>query len=674
MKKALSRLTWVASLMLLGGTSEAQPGCGETVQVRKVHSKSIRLLCQCVSSYDKEGKRCVDDQGNPSECVDCHWTATVTDEPPLPSECRPSVCDGCSGCEPICSEDGEQPGDGFLLAAAEEYPVTTTTNGQGGVFCASGLLTPDYRAFCDGIEPCLCFECAPSNLSATILPGGHVRLTWTDNSAGEEGFRIERRSGGGGFAVIQTVGADVTSAADSIAGCGLTHTYRVSGFSSSFESDASNWATVTVEGGNIAPTGAFFSADAAGGSVAVSGVEGCTWTAVSNDPWIVVAPGAGGSGDGTVQYGVDANPAASLRRGTMTIAGRTFTVTQAGLSCSYSIDPPGTSVGSEGGTGLVTVVTVPGCAWTASSTESWITLTSGESGTGPGTVSYSVTVNLDPAPRSGELQIAGQAFTVSQAGAPFCAFRIAPAGTTFPATGGAGNVSVTTTSSCTWTATSDDSWITVTGISSGNNNGGSTGTGSGSVTYAVAPTEGPRTGTLTIAGHTFSVTQEAGCTFALFPTGASVSSQGGTRAASVNAPAGCAWSASSNVPWIAVTSGNGTGNGTYLYVVAGNGGPERTGTLTVAGLTFTVTQAAPCSYSLKPGSASFSGAGGSGTFSVTAAPGCSWTAVSSVSWITVQAGNGSATVSYSVAANPAKTPRTGTVNVAGQAFTVTQGP
>jgi pseudomonalisin len=82
-----------------------------------------------------------------------------------------------------------------------------------------------------------------------------------------------------------------------------------------------------------------------------------------------------------------------------------------------------------------------------------------------------------------------------------------------------------------------------------------------------------------------------------------------------------------------------------------------------------------CSYSRSPASASVPFIGGTGTLSVTAATGCSWTAVSNATWLTVTSGaTGSANgaVGYSVAANPNFTPRSGTLTAAGQAFTVTQ--
>jgi hypothetical protein len=61
----------------------------------------------------------------------------------------------------------------------------------------------------------------------------------------------------------------------------------------------------------------------------------------------------------------------------------------------------------------------------------------------------------------------------------------------------------------------------------------------------------------------------------------------------VTAGAGCAWTAVSNVPWITISGGaSGTGNGTVSYTVAPyTGRPKnRNGSITIAGLNFTVKQ------------------------------------------------------------------------------------
>lgn len=81
---------------------------------------------------------------------------------------------------------------------------------------------------------------------------------------------------------------------------------------------------------SINPTSSSQPAGGGTGSVSVTAGAGCNWTAVSNATFITITSGSSGSGNGTVNYSVAANTGASSRNGTMTIAGLTFTVTQAG--------------------------------------------------------------------------------------------------------------------------------------------------------------------------------------------------------------------------------------------------------------------------------------------------------------------------------------------------------
>ncbi|HXH06677.1 MAG TPA: BACON domain-containing protein, partial [Vicinamibacterales bacterium] len=167
----------------------------------------------------------------------------------------------------------------------------------------------------------------------------------------------------------------------------------------------------------LSPTSASVGSIATTGSVAVSAPAGCAWTATSAVSWITITSGASGTGSGTVGYSVAANPSTTSRTGSLTIAGRTFTVAQAGASCAFTISPTSANIGAAGGSGSVAVSTTAGCAWTATSAVSWITITSGASGTGSGTVGYSVAPNASGSSRTGTLAIAGRTFTLTQPGA-----------------------------------------------------------------------------------------------------------------------------------------------------------------------------------------------------------------------------------------------------------------
>jgi uncharacterized protein (TIGR02145 family) len=87
---------------------------------------------------------------------------------------------------------------------------------------------------------------------------------------------------------------------------------------------------------------------------------------------------------------------------------------------------------------------------------------------------------------------------------PTCTFNIVPATGTFPAGGDSQVVSITVSdSSCNWTTSSSLSWVNLSPT---------TGTGSGTVTVKVDKHTGTntRTGKVTIAGKTYTITQSAG--------------------------------------------------------------------------------------------------------------------------------------------------------------------
>lgn len=165
-----------------------------------------------------------------------------------------------------------------------------------------------------------------------------------------------------------------------------------------------------------------------------------------------------------------------------------------------------------------------------------------------------------------------------------CFTSISPTSQNFPSYGDNGSVSVTATAGCNWTATSNADWISVTG--------GASGSGDGEVGYYVSSNNGAaRTGTMTIAGQTFTVTQDSGCAVYIYEIEKDFSSSGGTSSVPVYAGDGCGWTAASNDAWIVITSGaSGSGEEAVNYSVASNPGPPRTGTLSIAEHTFTVRQ------------------------------------------------------------------------------------
>jgi hypothetical protein len=245
----------------------------------------------------------------------------------------------------------------------------------------------------------------------------------------------------------------------------------------------------------------------AGGSesVAVTTAAGCEWTATAGAPWITIAGGGSRSGNGTVQFSV-APTTGPARSGTLSIGGRTLAVSQSS-GCSYSISPTAQSFPGDGGEGSVAVSTSDGCTWTATNRASWVNITPGPGGTGPGTVAFTVDRTPSSLPRSTTMSIAGHAFTVNQSGAA-CLYVLGPASVQLGAGGGSAAFEVNAPEACTWSAASNDAWLQVTG--------GSSGSGDGTVRFSADPNPGSaRTGTIVAGGRTFTASQAAAGTLSV---------------------------------------------------------------------------------------------------------------------------------------------------------------
>jgi uncharacterized repeat protein (TIGR01451 family) len=306
------------------------------------------------------------------------------------------------------------------------------------------------------------------------------------------------------------VGASITLQISTVVSCSISSNVVIDNTAivDSWAADpnpSDNSATASIAATNttptLSPTNQLFASGGGSASVNVSWYSGCGWTSMSNASWITIAFSSNCC-NGVVNYSVAANPGI-FRTGTMTIAGQTFIVNQAS-GCTFSIDHSFGNFTSVGGTDSVAVTASdPSCTWSAVSNDGFIAITSGSSGAGNGTVNYSVSANLSAIPRSGTMTIAGRTFTIIQGGA-LCTYSLGTTNQFFGAGAGTGDVSVIAVSGCNWSAVSNaPAFITVTS--------GSTGSGNGMVTYSVTAnnTIVSRTGTLTIAGQTFTVTQTA---------------------------------------------------------------------------------------------------------------------------------------------------------------------
>ena len=198
-------------------------------------------------------------------------------------------------------------------------------------------------------------------------------------------------------------------------------------------------------------------------------------------------------------------------------------------TCTYSISPTSANFGASGGTGSVSVTTQAGCTWTASSGAAWLTITSGSSGTGSGTIRYSVSANTTPDTRTASSTFAKKVFTVTQSGAT--TYTIGA----FAGTGGtispSGSVNVAHGGSQTFTITPDTGYtiagVTVDGVSVG-----------AVSSYTFSNVTANHTISATFSLKTYTISASAGTGGAISPSGNILVNHGGNQTFTITPGAG----------------------------------------------------------------------------------------------------------------------------------------
>jgi hypothetical protein len=82
-------------------------------------------------------------------------------------------------------------------------------------------------------------------------------------------------------------------------------------------------------------------------------------------------------------------------------------------ACTYSLSSTGKTFKAAGGSASFSVSTQSGCSWSAAGSASWVRITSGASGSGNGTVSYTVDANTG-ASRSADITVQGLTYKITE--------------------------------------------------------------------------------------------------------------------------------------------------------------------------------------------------------------------------------------------------------------------
>ncbi|MFN7919853.1 MAG: malectin domain-containing carbohydrate-binding protein [Bryobacteraceae bacterium] len=347
-------------------------------------------------------------------------------------------------------------------------------------------------------------------------------------------------------------------------------------------------------------------------SVTNSGGGTLTWTAVSNQPWLVLTPAANSVSAAVILTGLTAG----TYNATVTVTATGAQGSPKTIPVTLTVDPPpsltaapisltftGTQGGSNPAAQTINVANGGGgtLTWTAVSNQPWLTLTSGANSisaavslTGLAPNTYNATITVAAPGAQGSPKTIPVTLTVD----PPPTLTVAPTSLTFTATQGganpaAQNSDVTNSGSGTlnWTATSNQPWLTLTSsanaISAAVNIAGlAANTYNATITVTAPGAQGsPKTIPVTL-------TVAQGPTLSLTPTTLSFTAvQGGANPATqsiaiTNPGTGTVdWTAVADQPWLAVTP-SGTAPSTLVATVT-------TGALTPATYNATITVTAP---------------------------------------------------------------------------------
>jgi len=405
----------------------------------------------------------------------------------------------------------------------------------------------------------------------------------------------------------------------------------------------------------------------------------------------------------------------------------TSVVAPSGDKCEISVTNNTPAFPAAGGNGSLNVATTRDCTWSASANAAWVRLTA-QSGQGPATVNYSVLANPDGTPRRSSVVVAQQEVAVQQDAAA-CRYDLSPSSVSVDPLEHQVVVTLSAPNGCAWAAHADAPWITQIQPASG--------TGSTSVRFTVAANATTaRTASVAVANATVRVAQSAAapaptppapqppvpappapappapspgptppapapppppsprptpaptptptptpsppspkCTYDIKPDNYHAGRGPDTVSIDVTATSGCAWTTTTSADWVTITAGrSGTGNGTVRLDIPANSGPARTASVTIAGMPFMLLQNGQCAPAIKPSYYDAGRGPDNIVIRVTAEQGCSWTAASTASWVTVAegaSGSGDGTVRLIVQPNGGAA-RAVNLTIAGQPFALTQ--
>jgi YD repeat-containing protein len=211
-------------------------------------------------------------------------------------------------------------GDGMRVAKTANNKTVIYHYDQGGRVLAendeNGNLIADY-VYLHGklVAKAAPIPAAPTSLEAWPAYTAQNNLKWTDNANNEQGYTIERKTGGGSYSPVTTVAANQTTYSDTGLTPGVTYYYRVSAFNQAGTYLTSNEASATPVSNPVPVITATPASEDYGTVIVGSAAVTKTFTVTNSgtdDVYLYVVHYAGAYGPNNAAYSVSSDACSAL--------------------------------------------------------------------------------------------------------------------------------------------------------------------------------------------------------------------------------------------------------------------------------------------------------------------------------------------------------------------------